>query len=178
MEKENLITDDQTVDKDNEPVSITQEQANELIEKAKQDAINSTKAQMEKELKEQLEIEKAEAAKLAKLSADERAKVKLEKEKAELEKQIKEYKIKELENQKLIELSNKGFNADALRFINGDTAETALESINAFETFINAIVEKKVTERMQKSNVPSKVNNVEINPNMTLKDRINSLFQA
>ena len=140
-QKENPVKD---VNVNKEEKTFTQEEVNKLIEKR----LAKEKAKAEKE--------KAEAEKLAQMNAEEKTKYELEKQKKELEDKIAEYNRKELRQESINILTEKGYSIQTAKqladFLNYTDAESCKTSIDTMDKILKSCVEVEVNNKLRATN--------------------------
>ena len=140
-QKENPVKD---VNVNKEEKTFTQEEVNKLIEKR----LAKEKAKAEKE--------KAEAEKLAQMNAEEKTKYELEKQKKELEQKIAEYNRKELKQESINILTEKGYSIQTARslseFLNYENAEVCKASIDEMDKILKSCVDQEVKNKLKATN--------------------------
>ena len=129
---------------DKEVKMFTQDEVNKLIEKR----LAKEKAKAEKE--------KAEAEKLAQMNAEEKTKYELEKQKKELEQKIAEYNRKELKQESINILTEKGYSIQTARslseFLNYENAEVCKASIDEMDKILKSCVDQEVKNKLKATN--------------------------
>ena len=129
---------------DKEVKTFTQEEVNKLIEKR----LAKEKAKAEKE--------KAEAEKLAAMNAEEKNRYELEKQKKELEDKIAEYNKKELKQESVNILTEKGYSIQTAKqlaeFLNYKDAESCKASIDTMDKILKSCVESEVNNKLRATN--------------------------
>ena len=140
-QQENPVKD---VNVNKEEKMFTQEEVNKLIEKR----LAKEKAKAEKE--------KAEAEKLAAMNAEEKNKYELEKQKKELEDKIAEYNKKELKQESINILTEKGYSIQTAKqlaeFLNYKDAESCKTSIDTMDKILKSCVEVEVNNKLKATN--------------------------
>lgn len=120
-----------------------------------QDEVN---AMIEKRLareKAKAEEQKAEAEKLASMNAEEKLRYEYEKKNAELEAKLKEFNAKELKQESISILQEKGYSVESSRklaeLLNLTDAETAKASIETLDKVLKELIANGVDERIKNS---------------------------
>ena len=142
---ENPVKKDVNVNKEEPEVkTFTQEEVNRLIEKR----LAKEKAKAEKE--------KAEAEKLAQMNAEEKNRYELEKQKKELEERIAEYTKKELRQESINILTEKGYSVQTAKqlaeFLNYKDAESCKGSIDTMDKILKSCIEVEVNNKLRATN--------------------------
>lgn len=142
-QQENPVEKDVNVN-ENKEKTFTQEEVNKLIEKR----LAKEKARAEKE--------KAEAEKLAAMNAEEKNRYELEKQKKELEEKIAEYNKKELKQESINILTEKGYTTQTAKqlaeFLNYENAESCKASIDNMDKILKACIDAEVKNKLKATN--------------------------
>lgn len=123
------------------PATITAEEAARQVEAAKAEA----KAAYEQQLAEKL----TEAEKLAKMSKEDREKYELQQRLAELEKKEQAMAARELKNEAIKTLSEKGLPMAVADFLVAENAEATAKRIDTFKGVFDQAVQAAVEERLK-----------------------------
>lgn len=142
---ENPVKKDVNVNKEEPEVkTFTQEEVNRLIEK-----------RLAKEKQKALK-EKEEAEKLAQMNAEEKNRYELEKQKKELEERIAEYTKKELRQESINILTEKGYSVQTAKqlaeFLNYKDAESCKGSIDTMDKILKSCIEVEVNNKLRATN--------------------------
>ena len=146
--------------------TFTQEEVNLIVEKR----LAKEKAKAEKE--------KAEAEKLAQMNAEEKNKYELEKQKKELEDKIAEYNKKELKQESVNILTEKGYSIQTAKqlaeFLNYKDAESCKTSIDTMDKILKACVEVEVNNKLRATNSIAPKANTNNTGSITWADVVNN----
>ena len=112
------------------------------------EGIKTAQAKWEKEFAAKLEAEKNEAARMAKMTEAQRKEAELKKKEEEFEEGRKKFNRERLELEVIKELGEKNLSTKFSSFLMGESAETSLENIKAFEEEFNKAVQKEVEARL------------------------------
>ena len=124
-----------------DPTTISAEEAARQVEAAKAEA----KAAYEQQLADKL----TEAEKLAKMSEDERKQYELQRRLDDLEKKEQAMATRELKNEAIKTLTEKGLPAAVADFVLGENAEATAKRIDTFKTTFDQAVQAAVEERLK-----------------------------
>jgi hypothetical protein len=169
--EDNKQTNVDTQQQEQNEVSYTQEQVDQMIAEATKDLLSQDKVneivkeRLAKEKSKQLEKQK-EAERLASMSAEQRAKAEFEMEmkakQEEYEAQMAEFQAmkSEFEKAQLLaqtqkELSDRGLSVDMAQILLRDTAENTLEAIKVYEETYKKDLENGINSKLKKSTEPT-----------------------
>lgn len=143
-QQENPVKDVNVNKEEPEVKTFTQEEVNRLIEK-----------RLAKEKQKALK-EKEEAEKLAQMNAEEKNRYELEKQKKELEERIAEYTKKELRQESINILTEKGYSVQTAKqlaeFLNYKDAESCKGSIDTMDKILKSCIEVEVNNKLRATN--------------------------
>lgn len=169
--EDNKQTNVDTQQQEQNEVSYTQEQVDQMIADATKDMLSQDK--VNEIVKDRLAKEKAkaeekqrEAERLASLSAEERAKaefeIQMKAKQDEYEAQMKEFQTMkaEFERQQLLaqtqkELADRGLSVDMAQFLIRDNAENTLEAIKVYEETYKKDLENGINSRLKNPTEPT-----------------------
>lgn len=151
MPEENEIIEENSqeqLEKQEETLEFTQSELDKLVDTRIDKALNKAKSKWEKEAEDRIEKAKDEAARLAKLSKDEREKEEQSKREKELADREKNIRMAELKIETRTQLTENGLPENFCDLVLAEDAEQIQANITNLRKVFDSAVEKEVNKRL------------------------------
>lgn len=151
MPEENEIIEENSqeqLEKQEETLEFTQSELDKLVDTRIDKALNKAKSKWEKEAEDRIEKAKDEAARLAKLSKDEREKEEQARREKELADRERNIRMAELKIETRTQLSENGLPESFCDLVLAEDAEQIQANITNLRKVFDSAVEKEVNKRL------------------------------